>query len=61
MFNALYSREVKAQSGAWFFQGHKEKNGNLFGSMLVRQSLRRLPGSYPKPLKGWSLYSHICS
>ena len=23
--------------------------------MLVRQSLRRLPGSYAKPLKGWSL------
>ncbi|CAB3998383.1 synaptotagmin 5 [Paramuricea clavata] len=41
-------REVKAQSGAWFFQGHKEKNGNLFGSLLVRQSLRRLPGIQPK-------------
>ena len=45
---------MKAQSGAWFFQGHKEKNGNLFGSLLVRQSLRRLPGIQPK---GWSLYS----
>ncbi|XP_046848226.1 synaptotagmin-like protein 4 isoform X3 [Xenia sp. Carnegie-2017] len=45
-------REVKAQSGAWFFQGHKQKKGSLFGSTLVRQSLRRYPNNETQPYKG---------
>lgn len=43
---------MKAQSGAWFFQGHKQKKGSLFGSTLVRQSLRRYPNNETQPYKG---------